>query len=77
MIDLFDSNTKPKFVVEATVIRKCQLCGDSRVRDGKYVEGACPSCGAELPDVENLGVVYDSRPIWHWKRKLKKLFGGK
>jgi hypothetical protein len=71
---IFKSQVKPKLIVEGIRIKKCQNCGDSRIRDGHYINGNCPNCGAKLPEVENLGVLYDSSWWWHMKQKIKKLF---
>ena len=54
------SQARPRLQVEAIYVPACKECGDSRVRNGKYVEGACPNCGTELQRVTDLGCIHDT-----------------
>jgi hypothetical protein len=58
--EIMPAGVQQRLIVEAIVIRACSNCGDSRIRDNKYVEGDCPNCGAPLPPVEDLGEIHDS-----------------
>lgn len=71
---LNSAGAQPKLVVEATVIRACQNCGASGYKDNKYVGEICPECGSDRPELEDLGVIFNSDPIWKLKQKVLNFF---
>jgi hypothetical protein len=71
-----NTTIKPRLMVEAVVIRACKNCGKPGIdADNKYHE-SCWYCGAERPENENLGKIYDSNQFWQLKEKIKRWITG-
>lgn len=76
LFDLYNQITRPKLIVEAKVIKRCDVCFAPGVdENNKYVGDTCPECGAKRPPIVDKGIIHSSSPLFRWKKRLNQFLG--